>query len=70
MGKVKENLIQSCTLNKSELLPKLPGSLLFTIFKFTPPSQGWMIYFFTKSTDQTSLVCWEFRVIGYRRDEV
>lgn len=67
---MKENLIQSCLLTKSELLPKPPGSLLFTICKFTPSPHEEMSYFLTKSIDQASLVCWELLAIGYKRDEV
>lgn len=70
MGKVKENLIQSCLLTKSELLPKPPGSLLFTVCKFTPSPHEEMSYFLTKSIDQASLVCWELTAIGCRKDEV
>lgn len=70
MGKVKENLIRSCSLTKSELLPKPPGSLLFTICKFTPSPHERMSYFLIQSTDQASLVCWELPAIGYRREKV
>lgn len=70
MGKVKENLMQSCLLTKSELLSTPPGSLMFTICKFIPSPHEGMNYFLTKSIDQASLVCWELPAIGYRRDEV